>query len=81
LELQGCPGGRFGRCWNVQEGGETDGLPRLVDVPCEVGDRLCQDILCLVRWVGVRHAVGPSGARECPGMETREGCPRAKGGD
>jgi hypothetical protein len=21
---------------------------------------LCRDILCLVRWIGVRHAVGPS---------------------
>jgi hypothetical protein len=31
LELQARPGGSFGRCWNVQEGGETDGLPWLVD--------------------------------------------------
>jgi hypothetical protein len=46
---------------------------RLVDVSCEVGKGLCQDILCLVRWVGVRHAVGPSGVGERPGMETREG--------
>jgi len=34
---------------------------RLVDASCEVGEGLCRDILCLVRWVGVRHAVGPSG--------------------
>jgi hypothetical protein len=54
--------------------------PQLVDVSYEVGDGLCWDNLCLVRWVGVRHAVGPSGARERPGTETREG-PRAKGGD
>ncbi|KAJ7803368.1 hypothetical protein B0H14DRAFT_3487414 [Mycena olivaceomarginata] len=30
---------------------------RLVDASCEVGKGLCRDILCLVRWVGVRHAV------------------------
>jgi hypothetical protein len=44
--------------------------PWLVDVLCEVGDRLCRDILCLVRWVGIRHVVGLSGARECPRTET-----------
>jgi hypothetical protein len=49
------------------------GLPRLVDASCEVGDRLCQDILCLVRWVSARHTVGPSGARDRPGMEERGG--------
>jgi hypothetical protein len=57
-----------------------DGLPRLVNVLCEVGDGLCWDNLCLARWVGVRHAVGLSSARERPGTETREG-PHAKGGD
>jgi hypothetical protein len=46
---------------------------RLVDVSCEVGERLCQDIFCFVRWVGVRHAVGPSGVGERPRTETREG--------
>jgi hypothetical protein len=35
--------------------------PQLVDVSCKVEDGLCRDILCLVRWVSVRHAVGPSG--------------------
>jgi hypothetical protein len=58
-----------------------DGLPRLVDTLCEVGDRLCQNILCLVQWVGMRHAVGPSGARDRLGMEKREGRPRTTGGD
>jgi hypothetical protein len=53
--------------------------PRLVDVSCEVGDGLCWDTLCLVQWVGVRHAVGPSGVGECPGTETREGRPCARG--
>jgi hypothetical protein len=81
LELQAQPGGRIGRCWNVQEGGETDGLPWLVNVSCEVGDGLCRDILCLVRWVSVRHAVGPSGARDCLGTEKRGGRPRATRGD
>jgi hypothetical protein len=46
---------------------------RLVDVSCEVGEGLCRDILCLVRRVGVRHAVGPSGVGERPRTETREG--------
>jgi hypothetical protein len=46
---------------------------RLVDASCEVGEGLCQDILCLVRWVGVRHAVGPSGVGERPRTEMREG--------
>jgi hypothetical protein len=81
LELQARPGGRVGRCWNVQEGGEMDSLPRLVDASCEVGDELCQDILCLVRWVGVRHAVGPSSVRDCLGTEKRGGRPCATGGD
>jgi hypothetical protein len=58
-----------------------DGLPRLVNVSCEVGDGLCQDILCLVRWVSIRHAVGPSSARDRPGTEKRGGHPRATGGD
>jgi hypothetical protein len=39
LELQAWPGGRIGRCWNIQGGGETDGLPWLVDASCEVGER------------------------------------------
>jgi hypothetical protein len=39
LELQARPGGHVGRCWNIQEGGETDGLPQLVNVLCEVGER------------------------------------------
>jgi hypothetical protein len=43
--------------------------PRLVDASCEVGDGLCRDILCLVRWVGIRHTVGPSGVRERPQTE------------
>jgi hypothetical protein len=79
LELQARPSGRVGRCWSVQDGGETDGLPWLVNASCEVGNGLCQDILCLVRWVGVRHAVGPSGARDRPGTERGE--PHATGGD
>jgi hypothetical protein len=58
-----------------------EGLPRLVDALCEVGDGLCWDNLCLVRWVSVRHAVGLSGGRDRPGTEKREGCPRATGGD
>jgi hypothetical protein len=28
---------------------------RLVDASCEVGEGLCRDNLCLVRWVGARH--------------------------
>jgi hypothetical protein len=52
---------------------------RLVDASCEVGEGLCRDILCLVRWVGVRHAVGPSSVGECPRTETRERRPRAGG--
>jgi hypothetical protein len=71
LELQARPGGRVGRCWNIQEGGETDGLPRLVNASCKVGDRLCQDILCLVQWVDVRHVVGPSSATDHLGTERR----------
>jgi hypothetical protein len=81
LELQARPGGRVGRCWNIQEGGETDGLPWPVDASCEVGDGLCRDILCLVRWVGVRLAVGPSGARDRSETERRGGRPRAMGED
>jgi hypothetical protein len=81
LELQARPGSCVGECSSAQEGGETDGLPWLVDVLCEVGERLCRDILCLVRWVGVRHAVGPSSARDCLGTERRGGRPRAMGGD
>jgi hypothetical protein len=61
---------------SIQEGGETDGLPRLVDMSCEVGDGLCQDILCLVRWVGVRYMVGPSGVIQSLGTEKRGSCPR-----
>jgi hypothetical protein len=38
LELQARPGGHIGRCWNIQGGGETDSLPRPVDVSCEVGE-------------------------------------------
>jgi hypothetical protein len=41
LELQARPGGHVGRCSSVQEGGEIDGLPLLVNVLCEVGDRQC----------------------------------------
>jgi hypothetical protein len=52
-----------------------EGLPRLVDGSCEVGDRLCWDILCLVRWFGVGHGVGPSGARHRLEMEKRGGHP------
>jgi hypothetical protein len=48
LELQARPGGRVRGCWNAQEGGETNGLPRLVDASCEVGDGLCRDIVCLI---------------------------------
>jgi hypothetical protein len=59
LELQARAGDRVGGCWNVQEGRETDGLPRLVDALCGVRDGLCRDILCLVRWVG-RQAHGRS---------------------
>jgi hypothetical protein len=81
LGLQARSGGRVGGCWNIQEGGETDSLPRLVDASCEVGDGLCRDIVRLIRWVGIRHTVGLSGARDRPGTETREGCPRAKGED
>jgi hypothetical protein len=55
--------------------------PQLVDASCEVGDGLCRDNPSLVRWVGVRHAVGPSGARDRPGMEKRGGHPRATGGN
>ena len=51
---------------------------RLVDASCEVGEGLCRDILCLVRWVGVRHAVGPSGVGERPRTETREHRPGAR---
>jgi hypothetical protein len=74
-ELQARPGGRVRGCWNAQEGGETNGHPRLVDASCEVGEGLCWDILCLVRWVGVRHAVGPSSVGEHLATDTREGCP------
>jgi hypothetical protein len=76
LELQAQPGGRVGRCSSIQEGGETDSLPQLVNVSCEVGDGQCRDILCLVRWVGVRHRVGPSGARDRLETENRGGRPR-----
>jgi hypothetical protein len=63
LELQARPGGPIGRCWNIQGGGETDGLPQLVDVLCEVRDGLCRDILS--RPVGWHQArVGPPGARD-----------------
>jgi hypothetical protein len=46
---------------------------RLVDASCEMWERLCRDILCLIRWVGFKHAVGPSGVGERPRTETREG--------
>jgi hypothetical protein len=46
---------------------------RLVDASCEVGKGLCWDILCLIRWVGIRHTVGLSGVGERPRTETREG--------
>jgi hypothetical protein len=49
---------------------------RLVDVSCEVGEGLCQDILCLLRWVGVKHAVGLSSVGERLRTETRESCTR-----
>jgi hypothetical protein len=45
------------------------------------GNSLFQDILCLVRWVGVRHAVGPSGTRDRPGTERRRGHPHTTGRD
>jgi hypothetical protein len=39
LKPQAWLGGCVGRCSSVQEGGgEMDGLPRLVDASCEVGD-------------------------------------------
>jgi hypothetical protein len=66
LELQAQPGGSVSGSSSAQEGERRVVSPRLVDAFCEVGDRPCQDILCLIRWVGIRHAVGPSGARECP---------------
>jgi hypothetical protein len=59
LELQAQPGSCVGGCSSAQGGGETDGLPRLVDALCEVGDGQCRDILCLVQRVGVRHGAGP----------------------
>jgi hypothetical protein len=59
-----------------------DGLPRLVDVSCEVGDRQCRDILCLIQWVGVRHGVGPSSVRDRLEMENRGlSTRRTTGGD
>jgi hypothetical protein len=83
LELQAQPGNCVSRCSSAQEGGETDSLPRLVDTSCEVGDGQCRDILCLIRWVGVRHGVGPSGTRDCLGTENRgrSSTHRAMGGD
>jgi hypothetical protein len=81
LEFQARPGSCVGRCSSAQGGRETDGLPWLVNASCEVGNGWCRDIVCLVRWVGVRHAVGPSGARDCLGTEKRGGCPCATRGD
>jgi hypothetical protein len=71
LELQSWLGSCIGGCSSAQGGGETDGLPQLVNALCEVGDEQCRDIICLVRRVGVRHGVGPSGVRDCLGMENR----------
>jgi hypothetical protein len=48
----------------------------LVDLSCEVRDGLCQDILCLIQWVGVRHGVGPPGARDRVETEKKGGRPR-----
>jgi hypothetical protein len=75
LELQARPDSCVGKYSSAQEGGETDGLLPLVDASFEVGDRLCRDILCLIRWVGVRYAVGPSSVRDHRGMEKRGGRP------
>ncbi|KAJ7895932.1 hypothetical protein B0H14DRAFT_2558392 [Mycena olivaceomarginata] len=52
------------RCLSIQERGETNGLPQLVDTLCEVEGRQCQDNLCLVRWVGVSYRLGLSSARD-----------------
>jgi hypothetical protein len=41
--------------------------PQLVNALCEVGDGLCRDILCLVRWVGVRHRPARGIVREHKG--------------
>jgi hypothetical protein len=38
-ELQAQSGGHVGRCSSIQERGETNGLPRLVNVLCEVGEK------------------------------------------
>jgi hypothetical protein len=66
LELQALPGGHVSRCSSVQEGGETDGLPRLVNALCEVRDVQCRDNLLLVQWVSFRHGLGLSSARDHP---------------
>jgi hypothetical protein len=50
-----------------------DGLPRLVDASCEVRDGLCRDVLCLIRWVSVRHGIGPPGGRDHLETEKRGG--------
>jgi hypothetical protein len=81
LGVQARPGSCVGRCSSAQGGGETDSLPWLVNVSCEVGDGLCRDIVCLIRWVGARHAVGPSGAINCLGTDKRSSIHRAVGGD
>jgi hypothetical protein len=81
LAVQTRPGSCIGGCSSAQGGGETDGLPRLVDVSCEVGDGPCWDILCLVRWVSIRHAVGPSGVINRLGTNKRSSMCCAAGGD
>jgi hypothetical protein len=53
-----------------------DGLPRLVNAPCEVGNGQCRNILRLVQWVGVRHMVGLSSARDRLETENGRGSPR-----
>jgi hypothetical protein len=63
-ELQAQPGDHVGRCSSVQKGGETNGLPRLVDVSCEVEGTQCQDMFCIIHWVAVRHRLGLSGVRD-----------------
>jgi hypothetical protein len=71
LGLQARPGSCVGGCSSAQGGGETDSLPQLVNTSCEVRNRQCWDILCLVQWVSVRHGVGLSGARDCLGTGNR----------
>ncbi|KAJ7799367.1 hypothetical protein B0H14DRAFT_3787976 [Mycena olivaceomarginata] len=73
LELQARPGGHVGKCLSVRERGETNGLSWLVDTLCEVGEGQCWDILCLIQWVGVKHGLGPSDARDHLEMAIGEG--------